>query len=91
MIPASVTPKQEDYEFQAGLVYTVRSSLKTRKRRNRQGTAVGPPQLPVTCRTVICLRLHTGKKSSTYHYLDKTQTLKFTYLRYTRLSAKKPV
>lgn len=62
MIPASVTPKQEDYEFQAGLVYTVRSSLKTRKKRERQETAVQPSQLPVTRRTVICLHLHTGKK-----------------------------
>lgn len=91
MIPASVIPKQEDYEFQAGLVYIVRSSLKQGRKRNRQETAVGPSQLPVTCRTVTCLHLHTGKRSSTYHYVDKTQTLKFAYLRYTRPSAKKPV
>lgn len=64
--PSICDPKQEDYEFQAGLVYTVRPSLKRRRKRNRQEIAVGPSQLPVPCRTVLDLHLHTGKKSSSY-------------------------
>lgn len=71
--PGICDPKQEDYEFQAGLVYTVRPSLRRRRkrRRNRQEIAVGPSRLPAPCRTVLDLHLHTVESAAaTYHYAD---------------------
>lgn len=75
-------------------LYSEAQSQRRRKRkrkRKRQEIAVGPSPLPAPCRTVLDLHLHTVESAvATYHYLDEqqTQTLKSTYLRCTRPSAK---